>query len=157
MIRPAVPGDAQALRALWNHVIRTSTATFTTVEKTAQDIETLMAERPVLVLEGGRGFATYGPFRSGPGYAGVAELTILLASEATGQGLGTALLGTLVDHGRVRGLRVLVAAICAENTAALALHDKLGFEKTAYMPGLGRKFGRDLDLVLMQKNLGPAD
>jgi phosphinothricin acetyltransferase len=157
MIRAAGPGDAEALRSIWNHVIRTSTATFTTVEKTPEDIGRLLADRPVLVLEGGRGFATYGPFRSGPGYAHVAELTILLAPEATGQGFGAALLGALEEHARGQGLRVLVAAICAENAAALALHRKCGFEKTAYMPGLGRKFGRDLDLVLMQKNLPPAD
>lgn len=157
MIRPAVPGDAGALCAIWNHVICHTTATFTTVEKTVQGLETLIAERPVLVLENACGFATYGPFRSGPGYAHVAELTILLAPEATGQGFGAALLGALEDHARGQGLRVLVAAICAENAAALALHRKLGFEKTAYMPGLGRKFGRDLDLVLMQKNLCPAD
>ena len=157
MIRAAVPGDAGALRTIWNHVIGSSTATFTTVEKTHEDLVTLIAERPVLVCEDGRGFATYGPFRSGPGYAHVAELTILLAPNATRQGLGTALLRALEDHARAQGLRVLVAAICGENTAALALHRKCGFEKTAHMPGVGRKFGRDLDLVLMQKNLCPPD
>lgn len=47
----------------------------------------------------------------------------------------------------------MVAGMCADNTAAIAMHSTLGFEKVAHMQGVGRKFGRDLDLVLMQKNL----
>lgn len=161
MICAAVPSDAEAICAIWNLEIRTSTATFTTVAKSQSDLERLLAAQPMLAARNDEGlvvgFATYGPFRSGPGYAGVVEHSVYVARNAARHGFGVALLTALIDRARNDAVRIMVAGICAENRPALALHEKLGFQKTAHMQGVGRKFGRDLDLVLMQKNLVAVD
>lgn len=83
MIRPALAVDAAALCDIWNPAILTSTATFTTLPKTQQDLRDMIVERPCLVAQSAQGvvlgFATYGPFRSGPGYVGVAEHSVYVA------------------------------------------------------------------------------
>jgi phosphinothricin acetyltransferase len=160
MIRPAWASDASAIGTIWNHAIRTSTATFTTIEKTEADIQEMITARPVLVLttdEGLIGFATYGTFRSGPGYAHVAEHSVYVTETARRCGHGSALLHALLDVARAKGLRIMVAGISGDNHPAQALHTRLGFEKTGRLPGVGQKFGRALDLVLMQKNLAAPD
>lgn len=156
MIRPARSTDIAAILGIWNHAIRTSTATFTTDEKSPDDIKHMIASRPVLVVEGS-GFASYGPFRSGPGYAGVVEHTVYVEPAHHRRGLGRALLAATEAHAEAAGNRILIGGLCGENTAARALHEALGFEMTAQMPDVGRKFGRTLDLIFMQKNLGSMD
>ena len=156
MIRPARSTDVAAILGIWNHAIRTSTATFTTIEKTPDDIKSLIETRAVLMIEG-RGFATYGPFRSGPGYAGVVEHSVYVDASERRSGLGRALLEALMAHASGAEARVMVGGVCGENSAAIALHTCLGFDETARMPGIGWKFGRALDLVFLQKNLTQTD
>jgi phosphinothricin acetyltransferase len=157
VIRPAEPKDAPWIAAIWNEVIADSLITFTTTLKSDAEIAQMIAARPVLVLENAGGFATYGPFRSGPGYNATAEHTVLLAPHARGQGLGRRLLGALIDVARADGKHVLVAGISSANPAAVAFHSALGFQQTAQMPQVGRKAGHWLDLILMQKMLNPPD
>ncbi len=159
-IRDARPGDAAAIAAIWNHVIRETTATFTTEEKGEGALRTWLATqqaagRPVLVLDDGGcvGFATWGRFRGGPGYAHVAEITVYLAEDAQGAGGGRRLLAALQERARTAGLEQLIAGISGENEAAIAFHRRCGFEEAGRIPGAGRKFGRLLDLVLMHKPL----
>ena len=157
-VRAARAGDAAAIAAIWAPLIRDTTVTFTTEEKTAADIAAMIGARPgafvVAEREGGvAGFATYGPFRAGPGYAQSAEVTIILSEGARGQGLGRSLMRALERAARDAGIHVLVAGISADNAAALEFHRALGFAETGRMPEVGRKFGRWLDLVLMQKTL----
>ncbi len=59
----------------------------------------------------------------------------------------------LFDSARARDKHVMVACITAENRAGLAFHQRMGFEQTGFMPEVGRKFGRWLDLAIMQKRL----
>lgn len=155
-IRPARAEDAAAIAEIWNHVIRTSVITFTTVEKTDAAIGDLIATAPVLVAEKAgevQGFATYGPFRSGPGYADAAEHTIYLSQAAQGQGMGHALLAAIEDHAGSNGIRHLVAGMAGSNTRAIAFHGRAGFDQVAHMPGIGQKHGSRHDLVLMMKKL----
>ena len=156
MIRPAHSTDVAAILGIWNHAIRMTTATFTTVQKTPQDIKDMIDTRPVLVIEG-RGFASYGPFRSGPGYDGVAEHSVYVDRALHRRGLGRALLAAIEARARQDGQRVLIGGLCGENTAALGLPQSLGFDITARMPGVGQKFGRTLDLLFVQKNLIATD
>ena len=157
MIRCANIGDVGDILAIWNAVIARSAATFTSDPKTHQTVSDLIETRPVFVadLDGSAvGFASFGPFRAGPGYRYVAEHTIYLAAEAQGQGLGRQLMAVLEESAKGQGIDTLIGGIGGENTAAHAFHAALGFHEVGRLPGLGAKFGKRYDLVLMQKNLG---
>ncbi|EAR49680.1 phosphinothricin N-acetyltransferase, putative [Oceanicola granulosus HTCC2516] len=156
MIRAARTQDATAIAAVWNGIIETTTVTFASEPKSVAAVTELIAERPVLVAERAgavAGFATFGPFRGGSGYRHTAELTVHLTEAARGQGLGRRLVAALEAEAAGQGVHVLVAAISAENAGALAFHARLGFEEAGRLAEVGRKFGRWLDLVLMQKRL----
>lgn len=72
-------------------------------------------------------------------------------ADQRGRGLGTALIHALFAEAQARDVHVMVGAIDAENTGSLRLHARLGFVETGRMPQVGRKFGRWLDLVFMQR------
>ena len=156
MIRDAQASDASAIAAIWNSVIKDSSITFTTKLKSEEDICALIRTGPMLVLEVDEdvaGFALFGPFRSGPGYRFVAEHSIYLASVQQRCGQGRTLLGALEDRARAAGIDTFVAGIGGENDAAQAFHTAMGYALVAKMPGVGEKFGRRHDLILMQKSL----
>jgi phosphinothricin acetyltransferase len=77
-----------------------------------------------------------------------------VAESRQGAGVGRALLLALADHARRAGKRVMVAAIDSSNIGSIAFHARLGFVEVARMPGVGEKWGRRLDLVVMQLELG---
>jgi len=157
MIRAASLDDIPALLGFWNPVIRDTTITFSSEEKTPEGLAVLLAERPVFLVaddgQGAVGLASYAQFRGGNGYRHAAEHTIILAPDTRGQGLGRALMDALESHARAGGVHVMVAGISAENAPACAFHAALGYVETGRMPQVGRKFDRWLDLVLMQKTL----
>ena len=161
MIRPADPRDFDQIMAFWNPMIRDTTVTFSSEEKTAASLADMIASRRaaaaefLVAEEGGKvlGLATYAQFRGGNGYRHAMEHTVILAPEAQGRGLGRALMMALEGHARAAGCHVLVAGVSGENAAGLGFHRAIGFVETGRMPQVGRKFGRWLDLVLMQKTL----
>lgn len=160
-ILPASVDDAEAILAIWNPVITGTTVTFNNVEKSPADVIAMIKDRRAagqafLVARQGDtllGFATYGPFRSGSGYTNTAEHTVILAEQAKGNGVGRALLGALESHAKANGIHSMIASIAADNPVAIAFHKALGFEQVAYIPEAGRKFGRWLDVVFLQKIL----
>ena len=161
MIRPARAADAPALAALLNRWILHTTVTFTPVPKTADDILDMIAARAAaghafLVAEDeGQliGQASYSQFRGGPGYATCMEHSISLLPGAHRKGLGRALLTAIEDHARVGGAHQMIAAISGENEGGRAFHARMGYREIATIPEAGFKFGRFIDLVLMQKFL----
>ncbi|WP_371226535.1 GNAT family N-acetyltransferase [Roseovarius sp. 2305UL8-3] len=161
MIRPARAEDAPAIAEIWNYNIRQTANTFTTVEKTAEGLADDIAARQVegrafLVAEDGEqavGFATYFPFRSGPGYAHTAEHSVMLNEARKGLGIGRALVTALEEHARKSGVHVFIAAVSSENPNAIAFYKAIGYAQVATMPELGRKFDRWMDLILLQKRL----
>lgn len=161
-IRPARAEEHLRIAEIWNGVIRATTVIFHTTERDAAAVAAFIAARRAagrefwVAAEGDRvlGFASYDQFRSGNGYAHAMEHTVILAPEAQGRGAGRALMAALEDHAAARGAHVMIAAIDAENAAGRAFHAALGYRQTGFMPQTGRKFGRWLDLVLMQKILG---
>lgn len=156
MISRAEAEDLDGILTLWNEVIRDTTITFTSAPKTAAQIAAVIAEQPVFVArDGGQpvGFASYGQFRGGDGYRLTMEHSIYLTSEARGRGFGRGLLQVVEEDARAKGAHSLIAGISGENTSGIAFHGAMGFERVGLIPEVGHKFGRFLDLVLMQKCL----
>ncbi len=156
MIRPATLADAAAIAALWNPWIRDTAITFASVEKTAADIVSLIETRPcffVAETTGLLGFATYGQFRGGDGYATCMEHTVILSPDARGQGAGRALLQAVEAHARAGGAHQMIAGVSGENPDARAFHAAQGYHEVAILREAGFKFGRFMNLVLMQKFL----
>jgi L-amino acid N-acyltransferase len=157
MIRPARPEDASAIGAIWNPCIRDTTVTFTPVEKSDAEIAALTtAPHAFFVWDDGKrilGFARYFQFRAGPGYARSAEHTILLHPDGNGRGIGRALMTAILDHAGSAGFGTMIAAVSAENAAGRAFHAALGFTEVGHVPSVGWKFGRWIDLILLQKRL----
>lgn len=160
MIRPARPDDAAAIVAFWNPLIRDTLVTFNPMEKTEAEVaESIRAKAEAghafLVAEDGGilGFASYGQFRAGPGYARAMEHTIILAPPAQGRGVGRALMAGIEDHARGRGYHSMIAGVSGGNPAGRAFHAALGYAEVAVVPQVGWKFGQFWDLVLMQKLL----
>ncbi|WP_372573697.1 GNAT family N-acetyltransferase [Ruegeria jejuensis] len=158
IIRPAAAADAPAVSALVNDMVRGSLTTFTVEERSpgrvAEQIRQdgrrfLIAEEAGAVL----GYATYKPFRDGPGYRHTKEHSILLAPAAHGRGIGRGLMIRLEGIAAEDDVHVLVAGISSANPGAVGFHKALGFEEVGRMPQVGRKWDQWLDLVLMQKIL----
>ena len=160
-IRPAHTDDAPQIAGLLNPILRDTTISFTTVEKSDADIAASITDHhdqnlPFRVAHKGNeilAVASYAPFRAGPGYARTMEHTIYVAPDAFGTGIGRVLMASIEAHARLSGITTLIGGICAENTAAIAFHARLGYVLSGHLPAVGHKFGRDLDLILMQKAL----
>ena len=161
-IRTARPEDADQIAAFWNPLIEQTTITFTTEPKSPVAIAADIAAKadtglPYLALEiSGRvvGFATYAQFRGGPGYRHTMEHSIILAPEVRSAGYGRALMQAVAAHARQNKVHSLMAGISGENTQAVAFHKKCGFETVGTVPQAGWKFGRWINLILMQKLIG---
>lgn len=156
MIRQATPADAQAIAAIWNHVIRDTAQTFTTAEKDPEALAVQIIDQPCFVAEAAGavvGFVIYGQFRSGPGYAHTVEHSIHVAQGARGAGLGRALMVATETHARAAGMHSMIAGVAGENGGGAGFHAALGYREIARLPEVGWKFGRWHDLVLMQKML----
>ena len=160
-VRDATGADVEAITAIYNHVIDESDAIWLDAHVTVDDRRRWLAAQhdaglPVLVAEVDgdvAGYCAFFPFRDKSGYRLTAEHTILLGPGHRGDGLGQVLLDALVARARDAGLAVLVAGCDAGNRGAIAFHERNGFRRVAEMPGVGRKHGRAVDLILLQRDL----
>lgn len=112
---------------------------------------------PLLVVEEGGatlGFASFGSFRARPAYANTVEHSVYVAAAARGKGVGRLLLDAVVDEARARGHHTMIGGVDASNEGSLSFHRAAGFVEAGRMREVGRKFGRWLDLIFMQKMLG---
>jgi phosphinothricin acetyltransferase len=161
MIRAATVGDAAAIAEIWNHYIRETLTTFTTAEKSEASIAAMIVEKEALghgtfvVLDEGRveGFATYGQFRAGPGYVRTMEHSVMLRPGIAGRGLGRALMTALENHAHSGGAHSIFAGVSAANETGRVFHARCGYVEIGRLPEVGFKWGRWIDLVLMQKML----
>lgn len=156
MIRDAIFTDAAAIGAIWNGYIRNTVVTFTDAEKRPDEVAAQIAGREAFLVwdeDGVQGFASYFPFRGGPGYRFSQEHTILLDPGARGRGVGRALIAALEGRARAAGHRMLIAGVSASNPEGARFHAAMGYAEVGRIPEAGWKFGRFHDLVLMQKIL----
>ena len=159
IVRPADAADAAGIAAILNHYIRETTITFKPFEYTLAETEALIANaHGIFVAETeGKivGYASYGQFRNGPGYARTMEHSILMTPETSGQGGGRALMAAIESHARANGVGSLWAGVSGENPNGVAFHRALGFETVGVLPKVGFKFDRWIDLTLLRKWLDP--
>jgi phosphinothricin acetyltransferase len=163
LVRLAAPADADAIAHIYNEGIEERIATFETASRTPRDIETQLAEKgdryPTVVVERDRqvvAWASAGPYRARPAYAGVAEHSVYVARRARGTGAGTAALEALARECEARGFWKLVSRIFPENVASLALHERAGFRTVGVYRRHGRLDGQWRDCVIVEKLLGEA-
>lgn len=150
--------DIPAITAIYRHAVETSVATFDTEapgERFMADKFGHMLElgHPVIMAEqDGRpiGYAYASTYRPRPAYRFTAEDSIYLAPEAQGQGLGSELLGRLLEQSQAFGFKQMLAVITAERANSIRLHEKHGFRLIGRYEALGYKFDRWLDIVHMQ-------
>ena len=159
-IRAATSADAGDITALLNALIATTTIEWTSTPRTVEDVrEWLQQHEVVLVAEDQGevvGLAAFGWFRDvvkWPGYRFTVEHTVHVREDRWGLGVGAALMHALIERARETGKHTMIAAIDSTNDASIRFHQRLGFSEVARMPEVGAKFGRWLDLVLLQINL----
>ncbi|WP_421860418.1 GNAT family N-acetyltransferase [Parvibaculum sp.] len=161
-IRPAEEADLPGILAIYNDAVANTTSIWNETEsdlegrhiwwrgRTAQGFPVLVATVP----DGIAGYATFGPFRPHEGYRHTVENSIYVRADLRGRGIAEALMPPLIEAAEKRGLHSMIAGIEAENRASIRLHERFGFREVARMPEVGAKFGRWLDLVLMQRMIG---
>lgn len=160
-LRPARDADAPAITAIHNHAVEHTTAIWNDVlVDEANRLVWMHGKRdaglPLFVAdEDGTavGYATWGPFRAFDGYRHTIEHSVYVHPDHHGRGTDGRLLDALIEEAGSRDVHVMVAAIEAGNAASIRLHESRGFVQTGRMPEVGTKFGRWLDLALLQRRL----
>ena len=165
-IRPSTDLDVPAITAIYGHHVLHGTGTFETTPPSESDMaarraDVLSKALPYLVAEqAGRvvGFAYCQWFKPRPAYKFSAEDSIYLHPDAAGQGLGRQLLTALMREAEAAGIRKLIAVIGdSGNAGSIGVHQALGFAQVGVIQSCGWKFGRWLDIVIMDKAIGDAD
>jgi L-amino acid N-acyltransferase YncA len=158
--RVATPADAAAIAAIYNEGIADRIATFETEPRTAEQIARQLVDKgerfPTLVAErGGRivAWASAGPYRNRPAYAGVAEHSVYVARAARGQGAGRVVLDALCRAYADRGFWKIVSRIFPENVASLALHERCGFRVVGVYRRHGKLDGAWRDCAIVERLL----
>jgi phosphinothricin acetyltransferase len=164
-IRPAVRDDVPAILAIYNEAVLHTTATYdeeplTLEQRRAWYDEHVRARLPVFVALDAAGtvagWSSLSWYHAKPGYRFTVENSVYVATAHQGRGLGARLLAPLIEAAQQRGLRAILAAIDSGNTASLRLHARFGFEPVGHFRQIGRKFGRWLDVVYLERLLEPA-
>ncbi|MCJ7996179.1 N-acetyltransferase [Rhizobium cremeum] len=161
LIRDAVEADLPAIRDIYNHAVEHTTAIWNDVLidvdnrrawlelRRAKGFPVLVAERDGKVA----GYASYGDWRAFDGYRHTVEHSVYVDKDCRGAGIGKKLMLELIARAKAAGMHVMIAAIEAENTPSIALHERLGFRLVGIHREVGIKFGRWLDLAAMELRL----
>jgi L-amino acid N-acyltransferase YncA len=160
-IRPATAADADALAMIYNHFVLHTMVTFEEDPVTG----TVMAERMRDVLDSGCpylvaerdgvvvGYAYATKWKPRVGYRFSTEVTVYLAPDEAGRGIGSLLYGALIPELRTRGFRNAIGGIGLPNAASVRLHERMGFVKVAEFPNIGIKFGSWMNVGYWQLEL----
>jgi phosphinothricin acetyltransferase len=160
----ATEAHLPGVMAIFNHAVRETCSIWSETETTLDQRKAWLTARrgagfPVLVAVDPAkpnevlGYGSFGVFRDFPGYVKTVEHSVYVAPTAQRRGIGRVILSALVSEARMRELSAMVGGIDSANTASIALHQEAGFEIQGNLKGVGRKFGKTLDLVFMVKAL----
>lgn len=154
--------DAEALRQIYNVEVQTTTVTFDILPRSLEDQREWLAARSgahaVVVAEDGDeviGFASLSPWRSRPAYATSVEDSVYVHRDHQGQGVGRLLLTELIAVARAHGFHAVFARIVGGHASSIRLHESVGFVLVGTEREVGRKFGRWLDVTVMELLLAP--
>lgn len=157
LIRPATLQDQPGILTIYNESVLNSTATFDTdprtPEKQVEWFNRHKANHPVLVAEENgqiAGWASLSPWSDRCAYDSTVEVSVYLAPEQRGKGLGFQLLQQVTEAGRKAGNHTVISRISSDNLASIRIHEKAGYSTVGTMKEVGFKFGRFLDVVMMQ-------
>ena len=160
-IRRAVVEDAEAIRAIYNVEVTSSTCTFDLVPRTLADQERWIFEHTgahpaVVALDGDGdvlGFGSLGVYRARPAYSTTVEDSVYVRRDQHRRGVGRAVLTELVRLATVHGFHAVIGRIVGGHEASIGLHEACGFEVVGVEREVGRKFGRWLDVVVTERLL----
>jgi phosphinothricin acetyltransferase len=161
-VQPADESHIADIARIYNQAVRHTVATFDTEEKTAGEMEVWFRHhdaRFAVFVAGGEGpaagWASLSRWSDRGAYRDTAEVSIYVDERCRDRGIGQKLLERLVEHARRQGFHTLLARIAGDNEASVHIHDKLGFRMVGTMREVGYKFGRFIDVHLMQLMLPP--
>lgn len=165
-VRDATDADMPAIKAIYAHHVLHGTGSFETeppsiAEMAQRRANVLGLGLPYLVAESAGeivGFAYATHYRPRPAYRHTAEDSVYIKPGMTGRGVGSLLLREVIARCEAGGWRQLIANVGdSSNAGSLALHTRHGFRTAGTLQSVGFKFGRWLDTVLMQRDLGAGD
>jgi len=164
VLRDATPADAPVAATIYGWWVEHGTASFEEIPPPVEEMAARMAAvadhgLPWLIAEAdGRplGYAYAAPFRPRSAYRYTVEDSVYVAPGEHGRGVGRALLEEVIGRCRALGLRQMIAAIGGAEPASIRLHERCGFRQAGVYDRVGVKFGRELDVVLMQRGLAPG-
>jgi phosphinothricin acetyltransferase len=159
-VRLAIPDDAEAIRAIYNLEVTESTVTFDLRPRSLEQQLTWLDEHagahPAVVAVEGRevvGFGSLSPYKERPAYATTVENSVFVHRDHRGKGVGRRILEELLRLASDHGFHNVIARIVGDNAASIRVHEACGFELVGVEKEVGRKFGRWLDVVELQKLL----
>jgi phosphinothricin acetyltransferase len=160
-VRLAEVGDAEGIRRIYNREVLESTVTFDLVPRSLDDqvhwLQARSGAHAVVVADDGTGavcgFGSLSPYRERPAYSTTVEDSVYVDPAHQGRGVGKLLLSELVTVATAHGFHSVIARIVGGHEASIALHRACGFGVVGTEREVGRKFGRWLDVVVMQRLL----
>lgn len=161
-VRLAGLDDAEAIRAIYNREVTGTMVTFDLVPRSLDDQRAWLAAHagahPAIVAVDGAtdevvGFGSLSSYRDRPAYSTTVEDSVYVHHDHRGRGVGRVVLAELVRLATVHGFHAMMARIVGGHEASIALHKACGFELVGVEKEVGRKFGRWLDVALMQRLL----
>jgi L-amino acid N-acyltransferase YncA len=161
-VRLATNDDAARICAIYNPYVTGSTVTFDMVPRTLEDqlqwLDEHSGAHPALVAVDDadivRGFASVSPYRPRPAYRTTVEDSVYVDAGLQGQGVGRLLLSEIISLAEAHGFHAVMARVVDGHAASIALHRSCGFGLVGIERQVGRKFGRWLDVALMQRLVG---
>jgi L-amino acid N-acyltransferase len=156
-VRKATIEDLVAITEIYNDAILKTIATFDTEPKSLEEQKTWFANHgesyPILVVEQGSlivGWSSLSRWSDRCAYSGTVEISLYVRDGYRGKGVGRMLIGEIINEGRRAGFHTVIARIADGNSVSVHLHESVGFKHIGVMSEVGRKFGRLLDVDLMQ-------
>jgi phosphinothricin acetyltransferase len=157
-IRTASIKDIDEITNIYNEAIKKTVATFDTDEKTNTEQKKWFKEHgkknPLIVAEEDNiilGWAALSKYSTRCAYSDTAEISLYVKEEFQDKGIGKRLMEKIVQEGKKAGIHVIIARITEGNEKSIYLHKSVGFEHVGIMKEVGKKFGRIIDVYLMQK------